>query len=695
MRSHMLLILALSIMGGSAAHLGNGPQGRAATARQLHAGAAIVDITPPTGLSTGGHGPAGAIARGQLSRLYARAIYLTDGVHPLLLISVESFAVPPAFQLEVQRRVRDDLDKPLGLASIVVAATHTHQGPGNYLGAKVYNEHASRVPGYVPDLRAFLVNQIVKAATTAIASVKGTEPASLDLRRALFPLESLRNRSPETFMLNRDADAVMSALSQRDAPTTTAECVANRFNEEPEDGWDLPGCPRLRAVDREFTVIDVRRGAKHIAMLVFAAVHPTVLFSDTPLYSSDFVGLAMRDIERRSPESFVAAFFNGAEGDITARRRRRDVNDLWTQRDRFETAISNATKIESIETGPIESRMRFATWGEPGASVNDDAHLAKEPRGGAAAIGGAEGDRTPLYALGWRERTTGNRADEGQGAKLEALKSTLLPSVNLTWLLASPKDFPRALPFTYATIGSSPGPFVILTAPTEVSTTAGYRIRERFGSRDHSVLIGLANEYASYTATAEEYARQDYMGASTLWGPGEAKVFENTLANLRLSVPPIEEGTPPGDYPGTFRGSPFTLVPYDVGEARAFVDEDFDLLLKDASGRHLRDLPYFIWHECNAQRPYDDTAKRHAAIFDDTDATIDDETTGRLIVILRQRPSVPRDSEWVTIWAAPLADHPPTSRVKFVVTGADGAKHESSFFHASDRGQQGTNAPCR
>src|SRR5438132_7838720 len=186
----------------------------------------------------------------------------------------------------------------------------------------------------------------------------------------------------------------------------------------------------------------------------------------------------MRDIERRASDSTVAAFFNGAEGDITARRRRRDLNDLWSQRDRFAAAIAQATKILSIDSGPINSRIHFSKWGEDASRLDEDARLAKEPKGGAAAIGGGEGDRTPLYALGWRERTTGNRARDRQGAKLEALESTLLPGANLTWLLADPKDFPRALPLTYATVGPLTNQMVILTAPTEVSTTAGYRIRQ-------------------------------------------------------------------------------------------------------------------------------------------------------------------------------------------------------------------------
>ena len=108
----------------------------------------------------------------------------------------------------------------------------------------------------------------------------------------------------------------------------------------------------------------------------------------------------------------------------------------------------------------------------------------------------------------------------------------------------------------------------------------------------------------------------------------------------------------------------------------------------------MRDLPYFIWHECKEQRPYEDTVNRHAAIADATGALIDDETTGRPIVMLRQRPQLKRDSEWVAIWVAPLARQISTSRVKFVVSGADHVKQESGLFLPTDRGLQGKGDSC-
>ena len=116
--------------------------------RASEAGAAIVDITPPAGFATGGHGPGGSISRGTLTRLYARAIYLrAPSGPPLLFVSVESFAVPHVFRSRIQAKLKE-LGIDLPPSSIIVAATHTHQGPGNYLSATLYNKHASAVDGY-------------------------------------------------------------------------------------------------------------------------------------------------------------------------------------------------------------------------------------------------------------------------------------------------------------------------------------------------------------------------------------------------------------------------------------------------------------------------------------------------------------------------------------------------------------------
>jgi hypothetical protein len=48
--------------------------------------------------------------------------------------------------------------------------------------------------------------------------------------------------------------------------------------------------------------------------------------------------------------------------------------------------------------------------------------------------------------------------------------------------------------------------------------------------------MGLASEYASYAASRDEYMLQDYMGASTLWGPDEGAFLACKLAALQDSL---------------------------------------------------------------------------------------------------------------------------------------------------------------
>src|SRR4029077_21183301 len=97
---------------------------------------------------------------------------------------------------------------------------------------------------------------------------------------------------------------------------------------------------------------------------------------------------------------------------------------------------------------------------------------------------------------------------------------------------------------TYAVVG---GLLTLGAVPVEMSTVGALAIRNDFEVKpetDHKILqlLGLANEYASYSATESEYAAQDYMGASTLYGPAEARFFRCEIGKLRdaAQLPPFE-----------------------------------------------------------------------------------------------------------------------------------------------------------
>ena len=81
------------------------------------------------------------------------------------------------------------------------------------------------------------------------------------------------------------------------------------------------------------------------------------------------------------------------------------------------------------------------------------------------------------------------------------------------------------------------GQFIIVTSPSEPTTMTGRRWKEAVaaaavsklivpaGTTPKVVLGSIANTYAHYVATQEEYGVQRYEGASTLYGPWHSAAF--------------------------------------------------------------------------------------------------------------------------------------------------------------------------
>ena len=80
------------------------------------------------------------------------------------------------------------------------------------------------------------------------------------------------------------------------------------------------------------------------------------------------------------------------------------------------------------------------------------------------------------------------------------------------------------------------GGLVLAAVPTEMTAMAGRRVkrmlRAKFGDSTPVVVAGLANEYADYTATFEEYQAQRYEGGSTIYGPLQLDKYLEVLASL-------------------------------------------------------------------------------------------------------------------------------------------------------------------
>ena len=94
----------------------------------LQAGAAKVDITPPTGFRTDGWATNDR-AVGTLTRLYARALVLQSGGRKIALVTLDLVGATGGLVKEAAL-----LDKDLGFSesNVLVSGTHTHSGAGQF-----------------------------------------------------------------------------------------------------------------------------------------------------------------------------------------------------------------------------------------------------------------------------------------------------------------------------------------------------------------------------------------------------------------------------------------------------------------------------------------------------------------------------------------------------------------------------------
>jgi Neutral/alkaline non-lysosomal ceramidase, N-terminal len=638
------------------------------------AGAGKAEITPPTGFPMGGHGPGGRIARGYWTRLYARAFYFQDrNNRVMVLVSCDLFAMPAGLRANVLELV--NRKESLRPDDLIISATHTHHGPGNFASSELYNGFASPLPHFDQDLFNFLATKISDAIVEAIRDAHShvNEPFEVRLHEG-YATGIQRNRAIAPFFKN-DANV------QKDI-----------FDDSKRDGSACPdgsqiNCPRYLAVDPSLKVLEVLRNGSQSGLLIFYAVHPTAMTHDSELYSSDLAGVAMQLLERGGAP--VAGFFNGAEGDVSPDWTEQDRDDVLRLAKNLATATTRLlnTPYSATDSDPlVEVRWnrvpRNWTAGPAGPA------FAKKPLAGAAEIGGAEDGRTIFYNYGWRGEARKANPSGDQGIKepgldqplADALRSIdcnfgaeVVKVIKPTHVLAPAKVFPQEVPVVRAQLGNV---FSLAAVPVEATTAVGRMIREDLKV---TAVVGLANEYFGYTATEAEYALQQYEGASTLLGPGEAKSLDCLLRNAQsydatVYVPAVAFRA------GPLRSNKFGPGLLAIRIPRNTIDEDLEPLIPRRLRRLESRIPRFEWTEDESGDWQ--TESRRASIFAKPKAQmayeqIDaDSGFNFLTVIVDARTSKRR---YAVLWLPP--EIPPVGTTYFFrVQSADGQTLCSETF---------------
>ena len=473
----------------------------------LRAAAARVDVTPPPGLGLFGHGPESRRAEGHRGRLHCRALVLEDASGSrIAFVACDLAAISAALHREVATRVHDATG--LGIERIVLSATHTHAGPAHYFADANYaGALSSSVSGYDPAVTRMLATRIAGAIIDASSRLA---PARLSFveERIVGPSDTIpaigQNRSLEAHCQNTSP--------MGSAASTCGSGLADAYAE-------IEGMLSLLVV--EATHDDGT--ATPLAVYGSYPVHATSVPNTNDLYHADLFGEAARMVEARAgSDAFVAAIANGAEGDV---RPDYDVQS-FDEALRLGRALG-AHVLEAIgRATPLEDTRISAAFEALALSEAevDGTRLCEHPELGRASAGGSEEGRTGFHALPrWRE---GSRDEDRGGCHG--------PRAPVAFRRIAQDGFPLLAPLGVVTVG----PLTFVAIPAEATTTTGIRLRARIASLRSGpvVLVGLANDYLQYVATSEEFVLQHYEGASTLYGPGTARVLTGRFEALTRSI---------------------------------------------------------------------------------------------------------------------------------------------------------------
>lgn len=242
--------------------------------KDLKAGVARVDITPPVGTMMGGHRLRKAPSEGIHDPLYARALIFEQDKQRIAIVTTDLGAIGQ----DVVEKTRKLIENKAGIKkeAILISASHTHSGPDTFLfcGKKINESYLSILPNYLAGAVFWAANtmQLVKVGVGR-GKIKGTS-------------------------FNR-------RIKTRDGKV--------RLNWEKIPPGEIIG---RGPVDKELGIIKVETlKGKLLATLVNFTLHAAVIGPQNLLFSADWPGYATKLIEEAKKDC-VALFTNGAEGNI-------------------------------------------------------------------------------------------------------------------------------------------------------------------------------------------------------------------------------------------------------------------------------------------------------------------------------------------------------------------------------------------
>jgi len=513
---------------------------------QFAIGAGIYDITGPVAeQGMMGYGMLDQKTEGLYQRLRARAFVIESPCNGRRIAFVEADLgqLFLGIKQEVVRLLKQKYGSMYDHDNVMLAASHQHSGPGGYCTYAFYN---LTTLGF--NRRNF--NTIVQGIMHAISRAHNNL-TSARIQIAQGDLSNITvNRSPSAYMQNPKSER------DRYAGDRDTQMVVLKFNST---------------------------SGKPIGLIDWFAVHGTSMGNQNHLVNADNKGYAAYLFEKDfasdyGPQSFVAAFVQSNSGDISPNKFGRsggfglqglqDVENAG--RPQYQKAKELFNTSGAQVHGGIKYRHTFVAMDS--IDINPAFTDDKPHKTCPAAIG------MSMFA--------GTQDGEGfgkQGITCSGV-SELFPTLGcslvttpcqgvkpIALLTGNKKPYPwtpQILPLQIFTVGN----VAILGVPFELTTMAGRRLRETvahtlepIGITD-VILTTLANGYAGYVTTYEEYQVQRYEGASTHFGPWTLAALQQEyqkLAQALVENKPVPVGPIPPDLANTIQLSLQTGVIFD------------------------------------------------------------------------------------------------------------------------------------
>lgn len=475
-------------------------------------GGGIYDITGPAaeeGMM--GYGMFTQQTSGIYQRLWARAFIIESPCNNkrIVFVNVDLGQVFQGIKQQVIKRLKEKSNR-YDDSNVLITATHTHSGPGGYSTYAFYN-----LTTFGFSRKNF--NTIVNGIIAAI------ERAQHNLTLARIKLASGQlsgvgyNRSPSAYLLNPQNER-------------------NRY---------------LSDTDQQMTLIRLDSIDGHpIGTINWFPIHGVSMNNKNHLINGDNKGYAEYLFEKdfhsdNGPTAFVAAFAQENSGDSSPNSNGHEGGMgqeglLAIEKaglPQYKMAKNLFDHASNVLTGGVNYRHSFVAMDNVLVAPNyTDGYL-----------------RTTCPAAIGISMLAGTQDGEGLGKQgvtchdihkwipqlicklittsCQGVKPIVLPTGKM-----KPHPWtPSILPLQILQIGH----LIIVAAPFELTTMTGRRLREAIAKQfpdDTIVLSTLANAYAGYVTTYEEYQAQRYEGASTYFGPWTQAALQQEYTKLATAL---------------------------------------------------------------------------------------------------------------------------------------------------------------